>query len=90
MKVLGLVQINLGKLKDRGEDIASLLEKKLGVSPVLEGGKVLLEDEDNPVRMKDVKTYLKKYLHREGLRKDTRILVEKGEVNLVKVEREEE
>ncbi|MFQ6134813.1 MAG: hypothetical protein ACE5KU_03230 [Nitrososphaerales archaeon] len=85
-----MVQINLGKLKDRGDDIVSLLEEKLGVSPVLEGGKVLLEDEDNPVRMKDVKTYLKKYLHREGLRKDTRILVEKGEVNFVTVKREEE
>ncbi len=88
--MLGLVQINLGKLKDRGDEIIALLEEKLGVSPVLEGGKILLEEEDRPVKIKDVKTYLKKYLHREGLRKDTRILVDKGEVNLVTIKRKKE
>ena len=83
-----LVQINLGKLKN-GEGIVLLLKDKLGVSPVLEGKKIILEDENNPVRIKDVKTYLKKFLHREGLRKKIRILVEKGEINLVEMEIEE-
>jgi hypothetical protein len=85
-----LVQINLGKLKDRGDEIITMLEEKLGVSPVLEGGKILLEEEDRPVKMKDLKMYLKKYLHREGLRRDNRILVDKGEVNLVTIKRKEE
>lgn len=85
-----LVQINLGRLKDKRDDIVSFLEAKLGVSSVVEGGKIVLSEEAGPVRMKDVKTYLKRYLHREGLRRETRILVEKGEVNFVEVEREEE
>lgn len=83
-----VVQINLGKLKN-GEDIVLLLKEKLGVSPVLDGKKIILEGENNLVRIKDVKTYLKKFLHREGLRKKIRILVEKGEINLIEMEIEE-
>lgn len=83
-----LVQINLGKLKN-GEGIVLLLKEKLGISAVLEGKKIILEDENNPVRIKDVKTYLKKFLHREGLRKKIRILVEKGEINLIEMKIEE-
>tara|TARA_B100001971_G_C17995323_1_gene434422 strand:+ start:202 stop:468 length:267 start_codon:yes stop_codon:yes gene_type:complete len=88
--VLDLVQINLGKSKVNGDDIVSLLNEKLGSSAVLEGKKILFEDEDKPVRMKDVKTYLKKYLHHEGLRKQIRILVDKGEINFVELQQEEE
>ena len=88
--MLDLVQINLGKSKVNGEDIVSLLNEKLGISPVLEGKKILFEDEDNPVRMKDIKTYLKKYLHREGLRKQIRMIVEHGEINFVELQLEEE
>tara|TARA_B100000315_G_scaffold209153_1_gene204766 strand:+ start:29 stop:511 length:483 start_codon:yes stop_codon:yes gene_type:complete len=89
-KELDLVQINLGKSKVNGENIVSLLNEKLGGSAVLEGKRILFKDEDKSVRMKDVKTYLKKYLHREGLRKQIRILVDKGEVILVELQQEEE
>jgi|TARA_B100000959_G_C14929399_1_gene602949 hypothetical protein len=85
-----LVQINLGKSKVSGDDIVLLLNEKLGSSAVLEGKKILFEDEDKPVRMKDIKTYLKKYLHREGLRKQTRIIIDKGEINFVELQQEDE
>ena len=88
--MLDLVQINLGKSKVNGENIVSLLNEKLGGSAVLEGKRILFEDEDKSVRIKDVKTYLKKYFHREGLRKQIRILVDKGEVILVELQQEEE
>ena len=88
--MLDLVQINLGKSKVNGENIVSLLNEKLGGSAVLEGKRILFKDEDHPIRMKDVKTYLKKYLHHEGLRKQIRILVDKGEVIFVELQQEEE
>jgi hypothetical protein len=85
-----LVQINLGKSKVSGDEIVSLLNEKLDSSAVLDGKKILFKDDDKPVRMKDVKTYLKKYLHRKGLRKQIRILVDKGEVIFVELQQEEE
>ncbi len=85
-----MVQINLGKSKVSGDEIVSLLNEKLDSSAVLDGKKILFKDDDKPVRMKDVKTYLKKYLHRKGLRKQIRILVDKGEVIFVELQQEEE
>lgn len=85
-----MIQINLGKLKSEAENIVSMLNEKTGISPKLEGNKILIEDEGKSVKTKDVKTYLKKYLHHEGLRKQTRILVEKNEINLVELKLEEE
>jgi|TARA_B100000315_G_scaffold178846_1_gene167543 hypothetical protein len=85
-----LVQINLGKSKVSGDEMVSLLNEKLDSSAVLDGKKILFKDDDKPVRMKDVKTYLKKYLHRKGLRKQIRILVDKGEVIFVELQQEEE
>ncbi len=85
-----MVQINLGKSKVSGDEMVSLLNEKLDSSAVLDGKKILFKDDDKPVRMKDVKTYLKKYLHRKGLRKQIRILVDKGEVIFVELQQEEE
>lgn len=85
-----MVQVVLGKLKDRGKDIAALLESKIGVSPVVEGDKITFEGGEKPVRVRDVKTYLKRFLHREGLKRDFRLLVQGGVVNVVELERVEE
>jgi len=87
-EVSRLVTINLGDLKDMRDDVAALLEEKLGVKPVVDVGRIVLEG--TAVRARDVKLYLKKFLHRKGLRRDFRIFVEKGEVDLVALEREEE
>lgn len=83
-QVFNVVQINLGKLKN-GEGLVLLIKEKLKVSSVLEGKKIIVKDEDKTVRMKDIKTILKKFLHHEGLRKNTRILIENGEVNLIEM-----
>lgn len=85
-----MVKVNLGELKDVKDDLAALLERKLGVKPVVEGGGVVIEDDDKTVKVKDVKLHLKKFLHSKGLRRKFRILVEKGELNIVALEQEEE
>ena len=85
-----MLQINLDKLKDGREELASLLDEKLRVSSTLEANKLILNAEEGAITIRDVKTYLKKYLHRKGLRKDIKILVNNGQINLVKVRRKEE
>ncbi|MBI2936931.1 MAG: hypothetical protein HYY22_01860 [Thaumarchaeota archaeon] len=85
-----MVKINLGKLKNKESDIGAFLQEKLGVAPTVGGGSITIGNEDHPVKINDVKTYLKRYIHREGLKNETRILVEKGEVNIVQSKRGEE
>jgi hypothetical protein len=85
-----LVKIHLGKMKNRGSEIGAFLEEKLGVAAVVEGSSITIGDVDNTVRVRDVKTYLKRYLHREGLKKEARTRVEGGELNIVPVKQSEE
>ncbi len=85
-----MVKINLGKLKNKESDVRAFLQEKLGVEPTVEGGSITVGDEDHPVKVGDVKTYLKRYVHREGLKKEARVLVEKGEVKIVQSKQEEE
>ncbi len=84
-----LVRINLNKLKDKGQEIGSYLEEKLRVSSKFESGKFILIENDNDIRMKDLKTYLKKYIYREGLKNEIRILIHNREVNLKSIEKKE-
>ncbi len=85
-----MVKINLGKLKNKESDIGAFLQEKLGVEPTVGGGSITIGSEDHPVKVNDVKTYLKRYIHREGLKNEARVLVEKGEVNIVQSKRGEE
>ena len=54
-----MVQINLGKSKVNGDDIVSLLNEKLGSSAVLEGKKILFEDEDKRSKTQTLSISLK-------------------------------
>ncbi|MCL4435732.1 MAG: hypothetical protein M1503_00440 [Thaumarchaeota archaeon] len=75
-----MVKINLGKLKNKESEIGAFLQEKLGATPSVGGGSITIGDEDHPVKVADVKTYLKRYIHREGLKNEVRVIVEKGEV----------
>ena len=84
-----MVSINLGPLKDRSNDLIAFLEEKVGVKPELEGDMITFkEGEKEPPHAGLIKTYLKRFLHREGLRKRYRVLREKGVLNIIKVEEE--
>jgi len=85
-----MVKINLGELKSMVDDLAAYLEEELGVKPVIDGGKVMVEGEGGDVRVRDVKLHIKKFLHRRGLRRRFRVLVNKDDVKLVSLELEEE
>ena len=83
------MSIKLGPLKDRGSELSAFLEEKIGMKPVLEGDTIEFGEGS---RNKYIKTYLKRFLHREGIRKQYRILSEKGIISLIETrfEKEEE
>ncbi len=86
------MKILLGSMKDKGDELATFLEPRIGVKAEVSGGELEIEDESmrKGVRSRHVKTYIKKFLSIEKLRKDYRILVEGGELRLVELVGEEE
>jgi len=86
------MKILLGTLKDRGNELAAFLEPRIGVKPEVSGGELDIDDESlkKGVRSRHVKTYIKRFLSIEKVRKDYRVLVDSGELRLVELEAEEE
>ena len=86
------MKILLGTLKDRGNELAAFLEPRIGVKPEVSGGELDIDDESlkKGVRSRHVKTYIKRFLSMEKVRKDYRVLVDSGELRLVELEAEEE
>ena len=84
-----MININVEKLKDKKNDLEIFLKQKLQEKNVtLEENKIVIKDES--LRRKDLKTYLKKFLHKEGLKNDYRILSDKEQIKLILIEKEEE
>jgi len=86
------MKILLGTLKEKGDDLAKFLEPRIGVKPEVSGGEIDIEDDSikKGVRSRHVKTYIKRFLSIEKVRKDYRVLVDAGELRLVEIEKGEE
>jgi hypothetical protein len=75
-----LISIELGGLKDSGEELVSFLASRCGADVRREGSTVAIYSMRRRVGgVKLVRTYLKKFLHQKGLRGDVRVLL-KGKV----------
>ncbi|MCP8308365.1 MAG: hypothetical protein H3Z53_05890 [archaeon] len=87
-----MLKIELGDLKDKSEDLANFLEKKLKLKPSIEVSSLVFDDTKLKVKLKKslLKTYLKRYLHINDLRKSYRVLVKEDELKLVALKAEEE
>jgi len=87
-----MLKIELGDLKDKSEDLANFLEKRLKLKPSIEVNSLVLDDTKSKVKIKKslLKTYLKRYLHINDLRKSHRVLIKEDEITLVALKVEEE
>jgi hypothetical protein len=86
------LKINLGTLKDKGEQMATFLEPRVGAKPSVSGSVVEFEDEAvrAGVKPRQVKTYVKRFLFMNGVRKNYRVFVQGKELTLQEVEVGEE
>ncbi len=86
------MKVILGNLKDKGEEIQTFLEPRVGTKPSLSGGELEMEDSAirKGVRPRQVKTYLKRFLHQKGLRKTFRVLVTGSQLTIQELERKQE
>ncbi|MGQ9718340.1 MAG: hypothetical protein ACUVWK_00565 [Nitrososphaerales archaeon] len=87
-----MLKIELGDLKEKGDDLATFLEKRLKIKSSIEGGLIIFSNEETKAKLKKsiVKTYLKRYLYANDLRDNYRIFVKGNELQLIKMEVKEE
>jgi len=89
------LKVVLGTLKDKGEQLATFLEPRVGAKPSVSGDAIEIEDESirEGVRPRQVKTYIKRFLYMNGVRKNYRVFVAGKELTIQEIvlgEKEEE
>jgi len=86
------MKVVLGTLKDKGEALATFLEPRVGAKPSLSGDAIEIEDESmrEGVKPRQVKTYIKRFLFMNGVRKNYRVFVVGKELTIQEIELGEE
>jgi hypothetical protein len=82
------MKILLGTLKDKGDELVTFLEPRIGVKGEVSGGELDIEDSSlkKGIRPRQVKTYIKRFLSIQKVRDNYRVLVDGGELRLVELE----
>ena len=81
------MKVTLGTLKDKGEDLATFLEPRVGAKPSVEGGAIEIDDGAmrEGVKPRHVKTYIKRFLFMKGVRKNYRVFVSGKELTIQEI-----
>lgn len=79
-----MITVDASDLKKEVNALAEFLQSKLQASVVRKGKMLVIEDSKNPTRTRDVKMYLKHFLHHRGF-EDYRVTVDRSFVRVVKV-----
>ena len=82
------MKVTLGTLKDKGDDLAAFLEPRVGTKPSLSGGEIEIEDDQvkEGVRPRNEKTYIKRFLYVNVVRKKYRVFVAGKELTIQEIE----
>jgi hypothetical protein len=82
------MKVALGTFKDKGEELATFLEPRVGAKPSVSGDAIEIEDGSlrDGVRPRHVKTYIKRFLYMKGVRKNYRVFVQGKELTIQEIE----
>jgi len=82
------LKVALGTLKDRGDDLVTFLEPRVGTKPSLSGGEIEIADEEvkEGLKPRHVKTYIKRFLYMNKVRKKYRVFVSGKELTIQEIE----
>jgi outer membrane biosynthesis protein TonB len=82
------LKVALGTLKDKGDQLAAFLEPRVGTKPSISGDAIEIEDESvrEGVKPRQVKTYIKRFLYMNGVRKNYRVFVSGKELTIQEIE----
>ncbi len=86
------MKVALGTLKNKGEELVTFLEPRVGAKPSLSGDAIEIEDKEmrEGVKPRQVKTYIKRFLYMSGVRKNYRVFVSGKELTIQEIEVGEE
>ncbi len=82
------MKVALGTLKNKGEELATFLEPRVGAKPSLSGDAIEIDDGNvrEGVKPRQVKTYIKRFLYMNGVRKNYRVFVSGKELTIQEIE----
>ncbi len=82
------MKISLGTLKEKGQDLATFLEPRVGAKPSLSGDSMEIDDGSlrEGVKPRHVKTYIKRFMYMNGVRKNYRVFVAGKELTIQELE----
>lgn len=82
------MKVALGTLKDKGDALVAFLEPRVGTKPSLSGDSIEIEDGSlrEGVKPRQVKTYIKRFLYMNGVRKKYRVFVAGKELTVQEIE----
>jgi hypothetical protein len=86
------MKVVLGTLKNKGDELVAFLEPRVGAKPSLSGDAIEIEDGEvkEGVKPRQVKTYIKRFLYMNGVRKNYRVFVAGKELTIQEIEVSEE
>ena len=86
------MKVALGTLKNKGDELAAFLEPRVGSKPSFSGDEIEFEDGNvrAGVKPRHVKTYIKRFLYMNGVRKKYRVFVSGKELTIQEIEVGEE
>ncbi len=81
------MKVELGTLKEKGEDLVAFLEPRVGTKPTLSSDSLEIEDDAirQGVKPRHVKTYVKRFLYMNGMREKYRVFVAGKELTIQEV-----
>ena len=77
-----MVKIMVAELKDKAKELAEFLTQKLGAKAELLGETIIVEESGERAGSRIVKTYIKRFLHLQGIRTQYKLTLQKGEFRL--------
>lgn len=82
------MKVALGTLKSKGEELVTFLEPRVGAKPSFSGDAIEIDDGSvrEGVKPRQVKTYIKRFLYMNGVRKNYRVFVSGKELTIQEIE----
>lgn len=80
-----LITIDASDLKKEVEALAEFLQSKLQITITIKSKMLVIDDSKVPIRTRDVKMYLKQFIHYRGFSEEYRVTVNRSFIRLLKV-----